>query len=309
MPIDFKIKARQRKNKVSPSPHRCSLRASDSNNCFFVSHCLSLSSTWSGFWMCAHTIPPCCAYWFCWLPTNNFWSTASSEQTDALRLPDECNNKRVNASSLHRAKNQPFHISHSGIHWQAEACLHWHTSVFLLSFSVQTLFISSSAYLNSICVALDPQKPHETNMKPTIMSTADTLCNLFPFLQQWPSFLQRDLFFFPPLSWVLGSGCGDINVRVSQCGAQQDSQLACSPISTHEICCRALFKFHLRAGGMQKCKACCKHFKKPQHVWCMQSDKHNRKPKGKKKCRVLNLSSYRIVINSQKLFCFVHNCL
>lgn len=57
------------------------------------------------------------------------------QQTDALRLADERNNKAVNASSAPGANNQPFHMSHSGIDWQAKACLCWHTLVFLLSFS------------------------------------------------------------------------------------------------------------------------------------------------------------------------------
>lgn len=39
--------------------------------------CLSVSSTWSGFWMCTHTILSHCVYWFFWLPTNNFWCIAS----------------------------------------------------------------------------------------------------------------------------------------------------------------------------------------------------------------------------------------
>lgn len=68
-------------------------------------------------------------------PITIFWSTASLSRLMLCRLADECNNKRVNASSVLQAKNQPFHMSHSGIDWQEAACLCWHTFLFLLSFS------------------------------------------------------------------------------------------------------------------------------------------------------------------------------
>lgn len=52
------------------------------------------------------------------------------EQTNALFLADECNNKRVNASKFLTAKNNPPNMSHSGIDWQAEACLYCNTFIF-----------------------------------------------------------------------------------------------------------------------------------------------------------------------------------
>lgn len=82
------------------------------------------------------------------------------EQTDALWLADECNNKRVNASNVLQAKNQPFHMSHSGINWQAEARLYWHTFLFLLSFSPSfpSLWVPHS--ISHFCsFSLQPFKP------------------------------------------------------------------------------------------------------------------------------------------------------
>lgn len=149
-------------------------------------------------------------------PIIIFWSLASLSRVMLfLRLAYECNNKRVNASSVLQAKNQPFRMSHSGIGWQASACLCWHIFVFLLSSSpsfplpesliqalspVRSLFkpISGSQSLNSI---LSEPRANKMNTKHNINVWAMhfwhlQLESLF-YLQRLPLFPYTELF-FPP---------------------------------------------------------------------------------------------------------------
>lgn len=100
-------------------------------------HCLPLFITWSGFLdMCTHrqqlhiVLIDFVDFQQLLLIHSQF------EQTDALWLADKCNNKHVNASRVLWAKKQPFHMSHSGIDWQVEACLCWHTFFFFYCLSL-----------------------------------------------------------------------------------------------------------------------------------------------------------------------------
>lgn len=81
-----------------------------------------------------HTILPHCVYWFCWLPTNNFWSIASLSR---LMLCGWLMSATINGLMLpmfEEPRTNPSIWVTVGIHWQAEACLYWHTFVFWLSF-------------------------------------------------------------------------------------------------------------------------------------------------------------------------------
>ena len=101
-----------------------------------MSSCLFVSNIWPGVWICACTHNTILLCLLILLTSNQSLLIHSQfEQTDALWLADECNNKWVNASDVARAKNQPFHMTHSGIDWQTQACLYWHTFVFWLSSS------------------------------------------------------------------------------------------------------------------------------------------------------------------------------
>lgn len=75
--IDFKIKTHKN---YTDSTDGCPICGLSCNNCYFAVLSFCNWAPGQDLWMGARTIPPHCVYWFCWLPTNNFWSAASSSR-------------------------------------------------------------------------------------------------------------------------------------------------------------------------------------------------------------------------------------
>ena len=133
-----------------------------SQQLLFCCLAVSVSSIWSGFWMCTRTMPPRCVYWFSWLPTNNFWSIASLSR---LMLCGWLMSATINVLMLPRSsapRTKPFHMSHSGIQWQAEACLYWQAFVFSLSFTPS--FFLTGSLIQSVSPALSLFKPFSISL-------------------------------------------------------------------------------------------------------------------------------------------------
>lgn len=142
-------------------------------------------------------------------------------------------------------------MSHSGIYWQAGACLYWHTFVFLLFFTPSfplsgslIQFQSCSLSNHSPCLCLSTAFLLHYTQAHNVLQLMSKGCTFSVY--NWSAFLftTRTGCAFLQIVSLRGCGwCGD-NVRVPQCGAQLESQPACTT-ATHEIWCHALFKVPL----------------------------------------------------------------